>query len=235
MKKLALITATLLLFISSCTKIRKDRDTDQDNIRVNGITDVSLLVNDETQLNVEILYVNSEQERVTLALENIPSGITGSISNKAGIPSFNTTLNFKNTSAAPGLYPVTLVATGEKSGRHAYTFNVRVVGCTEALVRTYFVTDNCTGGSYVSNIEAVSGQPGKIRILNFGNMGINITADVNCFSSGFGQIDIPEQTIGSSTYTGSGQYFVNFGSLQVSLFYTKMTGTTFENCSVNME
>lgn len=240
MKKATLFMALLTLLFSACTKSNDDDDVFSPNFRVDGITDINIFRNSTNSLSLSVVYMNSQQERVRLSLEGLPSGMTAEFTTTSGLPSFSSYLQITNNSVPAGVYPVRLVATGDITGRHTFTFNITAMDCYQALLKSYTANAFCNSpGSYTETATAVSGQTDRVMFNNFENSGADIYAIVDCNGGGggtSGSLTIPAQTVGGVTFSGSGNYWSNFGgNTSISITYTRTTGTTTRTCSMSMQ
>ena len=240
MKKTCLLIALAVVAIVSCNKTTNNTTViaPLPAFTVNGIHDISLQNGGSyygVSLPITVQYSDSAQEVVTLSLSALPPGIAIDTTwVTSGIPTFNTTLTFIDSTAAgatPGNYPMTLTATGSSTKTKTYSFNLKVIAqpsCADSYTGTYtHCTSYCYSGSYYAdNITADATIPNKIWLNNVNNAGTKIYAMVNCNSS---SISIPNQVSGGVIYYGSG---VAYTSHQLSFnLYNSNTGNY---CSISM-
>ena len=217
MKKTFFLLACSAITIASCTK--KDTTTNyygsgQPPFIIDGISNI-VLTNGSTvnaALYLSVQYTDSAQEGVTLSLSALPTGITIDTSwTTYGIPSFNSTLTFYDTSAAgatPGTYPMTLTATSASS-KKIFSFNLKVLAappCTSYVVGKYYnCSSSCGSGTfYTDSIYADPSVANKIWFTNFNNTGYSIYGTLSCRTS---QLTVPLQTAGGNTYSGNGNFY----------------------------
>ena len=233
MKKTTLLLAFLTLLFSACTKVVDD-EYEMPNYRVDGITDISVYSTGATNMPLNVVYMNSEQERVDLSLDGLPAGMTATFTPASGIPTYSSFLQIRSNNTAAGNYPVTLVANGAESGRRTYSFNIRITECASELLGTYTGFNACfAGGSYVDNITAVAGQPNTIQFNNFENTGARVIATVDCGTS---RLTIPTQVVNGITYsTNSGFFNITTTGIFINFNYRRVSaGGGVANCNVNL-
>ena len=238
MKKTCLLFSFAALMLAGCTKNNTTNNitTPLPAFTVNGIHDISLVNGSSGFFDLPISIQNSDssQETVSLFLSSLPTGInvdTTWITN--GIPSFSTDLDLYDTTsngATVGTYPMTLTATGTKSGAKTYTFNIKVhakPSCTTFLVGVYNNCTGCIGTLYRDSVYADPVVVNKIWFTNFNNSGNRVYGIYNCTTEG---ITVPSQTVSGITYSGSGDGFGNSFSHTISVEIN--VGTS--SCSLNM-
>src|ERR1700733_9346627 len=135
MKKSTLLTAIAVVAIVSCNKTTNNTTVYEPMpaFTVNGVHDLVFTNGAFTYDNgfeLAVQYSDSAQEVVTLSLSSLPAGITMDTTwITSGIPTYNTELMLFDTTAtgaAPGIYPMTLTATGTATGKKTYAFNIKV-------------------------------------------------------------------------------------------------------------
>jgi hypothetical protein len=242
MKKTVLfITIAVAGLYAACTKTTNNTTVTgpaTPAFTVSGIHEIDFVNNgiETASMPLTIQYGDSAQENVTLSLSALPAGIamdTGWLTN--GIPTFSTQITLYDTTQAGatlGTFPMTLTAKGAFTGTKTFSFNIKVTPqppCTSFLVGKYTnCFDGCTtSSSYTDSVYADPNVTNRIWFTNLGGMGIKIYGNYNCSSE---QITIPSQTVGSVTYSGSGEGY--YGSSSKTIFLDLFNGTT--TCSVNM-
>ena len=239
---LLLAFAFFLTLVSACKK----EDDDALSIpyvppyRVTGVVDFTLqkritsTASYTTYITVE--YENGEQERVSLALENVPQGLHDTIRTPSGYPSYSSQISYIDSGVAPGNYAVKLITIGEKSGRREYPFNIQVLdvpNCSALVVGSYVASSSCTTSSaYAVTVQAVPSVANRVTISNLNNNGLQVYANVDCSNSSGGgstYLTIPSQDVNGINYSGYGYYGIGGGSqTEMSLtIYQNGTGTCF--------
>ncbi len=248
MKKSLLFLTALVIGFASCKK-------DENNYygpytppyHVEGVHDLTLQKRSNgfpgsAWLNFSVVYENSEQEKITLSLQGLPSGLHYMMDDSSGYPSFSTYASFIDSSAAVGDYTVKLVAKGSVSGKREFPFNVHVLpapSCNAYIAATGFNSrTSCTTGSFMQNITVVAGSPNEVMFSNFDGSGNQVKAVVDCdnSSSSDGYFTIPQQTVNGITYSSTyGRYSINSGGVySVYVSYTYANNTSTGSCTLSM-
>ncbi len=241
MKSAVLFLALLVFGFASCTK-QYDDELNTPAYHVDGVTDLTLIKGSRSGgstpgLQLSVVYENSQQERVHLTLENVPTGLYYKFYTPTGIPTFSSFVSFADSGVAEGNYSMRVVATGENSGRRELVFNMEVTGqpdCSADLIGSgYLSNSSCTSGSFSQSITKATGFTNNIILNNFDNNGTSLRAVVDC---DFQQLTIPLQTINGVTYSGNGSYGISGGQRFISLSVQKSSsggGTNF--CSYSLQ
>jgi hypothetical protein len=212
-----LLTAVSLLSLFGCSKTENITNNipvyNYPGFTVQGITDVHILPDMyAVELPFSVSYHDSIQEKVELSLSELPEGIKINTNwLRSGYPTFYTSLSFFDTillnPALPGTYPVTVTATGEKSGSKKYTFNIivdDVAPITDSFIKVY---PNCVvsgvTGSYADTLIKDPVVTNKVWFKNFANTGQSVAAIFNGLPS-VASITIPSQQINTYTFHGNG-------------------------------
>lgn len=218
--------------LASCSK-SDNNDSLPTNYKIDGIHDVTVqpLVNPNTYFSVNVSYVGTVQERVSLSLEGVPSGCDGNISVTGGYPTFASAISFSDTSALPGTYPIKLVCEGSKSGKKSYDFNLVIKPEPDfgvVYIGTYPNSSNsCVyNGHYTATVTA-SDKINKIYLNNFDNSGNTIYALVSANQ----YLTIPTQTVNGITYSGSSYSYYNGSGFSISLTESSTNGNNY--CTMN--
>lgn len=240
MKKLSLLVALIAIILGGCTKNYYGGDATNPPYRVDGITDFTVSEdNPRFFMDVQLVYMNNEQENVTVTVEDLPAGLYANYQNNSGIPSFYSRIDFYDSSAAPGTYNVKVVTNGSVSGRRTYPFKITVnpiADCKNDLTGSYSAQNFCAVG--VSNFtETVAASPTvarRILINNFENAGFQIYANLSCNTQ---SITIPSQTVNGATYSGSGYFYTNTsGDKTLYIYYNKVySGGGSVSCNLTLE
>lgn len=239
MKKLSLLIALVAVIFGGCTKNYYGDEFSNPSYRVDGITDFTVSENQPAyNMNLQVAYMNGEQENVKVSLEGLPTGLYANIVRPSGVPTFSSYITFYDSSAAPGTYNVKLVTTGSVSGRKTFPITVTVnpvVDCRNELAGSYGANSFCTSGPnpFVVEISSSTSVSKRIVFDNFENSGVQIYGTVNCSAQ---SIQVPSQTIGGITYSGSGSFYKSSsGNMSVYVYYTRtVVGGGSSTCSVNM-
>ncbi len=197
----------------SCKKTTNNTTTlapAQPSFIVTGVSDLQMQnsVLQYAGMNITVQYSDSAQETVTLSLSALPPGIAmDSTWVSSGIPTYYTMLTLFDTtlaSAIPGNYPMTLKATTASGKVKSYSFNLKVKAapdCAGGFTGSYSVASDCLTTSYHDSVTADATVPNKIWFNNMNNTGNKVYGLFSCTSS---EITIPTQTVGSLTYSGTG-------------------------------
>ncbi|PZF72490.1 hypothetical protein [Taibaiella soli] len=232
MKKSYLLPLVVSIGLFSCTKSGTDTtsgtgaNTNKTSYKVNGVVDVSIQNNPDSNTSVTTLTITDtlkSAQKITLSLDGLPNGVSGSLSNTSGYPTYSTVLTFVDTNATPGVYPVKLNCEGSVSGKTTYTIDLTIrpdhdyandwLGTAEGAnipsnsPNTLTYTENITHGDRTN----------RIVFNNFGGYGIKVYADIIDYGTNF---TIPTQTINNTTYFSkidgdiySNQYGKNLNAL----------------------
>ena len=241
MKKSFLLIAFAVVAIVSCTKTTNNTTviSPLPAFTVNGITDVTFTngTNYFISMPLSVQYDDSAQETVALSVSGLPAGITmDTLWVNRGIPSFSTVLSLSDTLLAggnPGTYPVSVVATGSKTGVKTYTFNLNVVSpasCTSAanILGTYTSCYGCSTPRYIDNVTGDPNITNKIWFANVYGTGVNLFGYYNCSTH---SITVPAQTLNGVTYFGLGSASWGSGYHSISLTITNSSSGT---CNVTL-
>lgn len=246
MRRLLLFCALILTAVSACKK-EDDDDLSVPYVppyRVSGVVDFSMqkysFGAELYEMYVALEYENGEQERVTLSLENVPSGLKDSLFVSSGYPSFSSYITFVDSGVAEGVYTLKLITQGEKSGRREFPFTITILGvpdCTSPLTGAYNNSYSfCTGsgGNYSVNVQPAPSVQNRLVFSNLNNNGLQLYADVNCSSSS-PQINVPSQTVNGVTYSGYGYTFTNGqGQSGIYLNVYQSSGGSSNNCNYQL-
>jgi len=241
MNKKLLFLALLVIGFASCKK-DENNEPSKPSYHIDGIIDRSMqkvLFGTPPYLNVNlnVVYEHSDQERVTLTVENLPEGLKAIFSTKSGIPSFNSSLALIDSGVAAGEYTLKLIATGTNSGRKSYEFNLSVLpapDCSPDVIGNGYATQGYCNGSmtHSQNITAVAGQPGRVLFSNFDNTGAQVYAYVTCFND---QLSIPSQAVNGVTYQGSGYYSTSLSGVRtINVNYSRIVGGSSNSCNMQL-
>lgn len=240
MRKVSFIIALLAVIIGGCTKnYYRDSESTNPTYRVDGIQDFWLSEdNPQNAININVVYMNKEQENVTVSVEGLPQGLYAQVFNGSGIPTFNTQISFYDSSAAPGTYKVQLVTTGSVTGRKAFTINVTIkpiVDCKNSLTGVYTGQSFCAAsGMFMANVTPSPTVARRILIDNFENSGFQVYVNLVCTQNA---INMPAQTINGVVYSGSGYFYDNaMGNQTIYLSYSKRFSTGgMTSCNVTFD
>lgn len=226
LKRTTLLIAILAIVFSGCTKRYYDSNNPYTPpYHIDGINDLTLMKSSfpaQTAMFLNVSYMNSRQERLTLSFENVPQGLHYEISNPTGYPSFSSQVIFTDSNTAIGTYTVKLVAKGDSSGRNVYPFTITVLpvpDCTADWTGNFLSTNGCiSGGSFTESVTASSAISNRIFVNNFENSGQTLFVDLDCSSQ---SLSIPTQTIGGFSITGNGEFFMSGSTQFLNLRYFK--------------
>jgi len=207
---------------------------------VNGITDVTLIngTSYHFSMPLTVQYNDSAQETVTLSVSGLPAGFTMDTTwVHRGIPTYNTALSVSDTLLAgytPGTYPVIITATGSQTGTKTYQFNINVVSpasCASSsnVLGTFTHCYACGGNQYTDNVTADPDITNKIWFANVYGTGVKLFGYYDCNTS---ILTFPYQTVGSTSYFGSGNSSLSAGLVRANITLYTSAGT---NCTINMQ
>jgi hypothetical protein len=207
----------LLLTGAGCTKTQNNTNNFQTTtppaqpaFEVSGVKDIIFTnwFGVSVTLDLSVIYLDSAQENVSLSLSSLPAGITMDTGwNNNGIPSYTTSLPLFDTSfkgAAPGNYPVTLIATTPSGKQKSYPFTIKVQPVTWGFLGKY---NNCFtycpfDTAYADSVYVDPVIANKIWFANFSNSGNKIYGIISLPAT----ITIPNQTFGGFTYHGQASF-----------------------------
>lgn len=98
----------------------------------------------------------------------------------------------------------------------------------------YQSSHSCNSGNQNYNVDIDgSVQSQRIYISNFYNFGVTVYVDVNCEEK---TLTIPSQSVGGSTWVGSGYYFDARGNLYLDFqrFFTLNGTNHVDNCDATL-
>ncbi|PZF72489.1 hypothetical protein [Taibaiella soli] len=215
MKKSYLLPLVVSIGLFSCTKSGTDTtsgtgaNTNKTSYKVNGVVDVSIQNNPDSNTSVTTLTITDtlkSAQKITLSLDGLPNGVTGTLSNTSGYPTYTSVLTFVDASnATPGVYPIKLNCEGSISGKASYTINLTVradhdyandwIGTADAITR---LVNGDPGPSFTETITH-GDRPNRVVFHNFFNDGVDVYADIRPDGE---NVDIPSQTINGAIYSG---------------------------------
>lgn len=219
MRKLTtLLLAACALLTYSCNKPGNKAQTQP--YAINGVDDIQIKQGEDDSWNLEVRSIGPVYETVTLSITGLPQGVTATMTQSSGQPTFFSTVVFKNTNALPGSYPCVLTASSPEAGASTYNFMLKIsnpILC--GLIRNYTGYTSCDTTKFLSNIIAtappIEDSINIVQINNFANHGLNVKANIDCATS---TVDIPLQwfnsntvsVVGSGTFTGGASMSVNY-------------------------
>lgn len=159
--------ALFLLVVSLFPACKKKEENNNMRFLVNNVSDVVINQYTDTTIFItpEIKYLSGDQEPVTLSLSSLPEGMTGEIITITGYPTYTAKFSLNCYFISEGSFPVTITASGAKSGTKTLTFNVIVKprSCPQysGLLGLYNSSGCNSGGArYV----LTSSKPGEVII-----------------------------------------------------------------------
>lgn len=215
---LAVTALALAASFSSCSKGGSDpssgSSTRKTSYKVNGLTDVSVQNNPDSNTSVTTLTITDtlkSAQKVSLSLEGLPNGCGGNLSITSGYPTYTTVLTIVDTNATPGVYPIKLNCNGDVSGKTTYTINMTVrpdhdfandfVGMVSASYRIFSGTNYNTYSENTTHGDRAN----RIVFHNFLDEGAQIYADLDPAGQ---YLTIPAQTINGITYENTGSFLL---------------------------
>ena len=224
-----LFVPALVIVYLSCKKGASN------DFSVTGFSDVSISKLDTFSIPLQIKKTSGDPGTVSLAITNLPPGVTAYFSTASGAPDYSTTLKiYADNNAAEITSSITLSASSTNAGSKTYTSHLIVapaVDCETQLVRSYTTFDSCSPRmpviGYTQTISKSSTR-NRINIANFANTGSTIYADLDCFR---GTVTIPSQVLGAYTISGGGPFY-NADSMVIT--YTA-AGPSPHACTMHMK
>ncbi|RYD51509.1 MAG: hypothetical protein EOP52_10995 [Sphingobacteriales bacterium] len=250
MKTQLLAVAAAVTVLASCTKeyttVNVAGEPYRPAFRVSGISDLTF---EKTPFGnpslvympLQVVYDHGESQKVTLQLSGVPQGIRDTMPISSGYPDFSTNAIFYYEGAANGDYPIKLSAKADTGKAQEYSFTIKVKGdtsCSGYLTGTpYRTTSTCSGGAAsFENTLSKNGTGGDtMYINNFENNNSALMCLISCRMS---QINIPNQVLMGSTYSGYG--YLNTGqsgsgiALNLTIFKKNNTTQVTTNCTYYM-
>ncbi len=231
MKKLStLLLFAVTVFAFSCNK----GNTPQTQpYAIDGVDDINVRQGEDDSWDLTIRALGPIHETVTLSVSGLPQGMTYTMNNPDGMPTFNSTVIFRNISALPGAYPCVLTASSPEAGKSTSEFTVKIAApyvC--GLLRNFDATSSCDS-NYILNISAlnppIEDSINTVKIFNISNSGATFTATVDCSNN---TITILAQSVILNgdliQVVGSGQFS---GSDVITLNYTLTINGIPETCT----
>lgn len=199
---------------------------------VTGLTGVTLLPDESTQLVLSIQHKSGEQGQVSLTLKDMPVNVAYNFSAQNGTPTFGSILEIQAQGATGGDYTPSLVVTPLNGEAKSYPFSLKIdesqtADCRDLAIGVYNKTGTGCGSSYEFEILKHPSSLSQI-IIKAGNAGMGtvppgftIYAYIeNCDTK---KIIIPETPLpGGSTIKGDGKIL---GSKKIELFFDGCTDT----------
>lgn len=213
------VAVVLLLLLVQCKKTSTTNNYITTNhlerVTVEGLTSVNLSKGKQTALLLNIVYNSNTQEKINLAVSELPAGITATFTGPAsGYPSFGTSILFSDTSSAPateGSYNVVLSVTGDGTISKQLPFTVLVLPASDTFCPRQYagIYQSCrTSTSNFSDTATLDATVyNKLWFRNFANRHENVYALFNCSN---GDITLPQQIVGTDTIVGTGN-LINTG------------------------
>jgi hypothetical protein len=215
MKKQIMALMVALIAMPSCNKTSSTTSNNtispavsKPEFLVNGLTDITFttFTNFYTTVNVSVQYVDSAQENVSLSYSGFPAGMGIDTTNMSGFPDFTSTLSIIDTGAIPGAYPITLTAVTPSGNVKKYSFNLNINPMPTAFLGKYTKCSFKCSSSDAQYTDSIYTDPSnfkKIWFSNFGNTGNKAYGLISFDSFLDPVLNIPAQTIGGNTYSGS--------------------------------
>lgn len=212
MKKLStLLLLAISVFAISCNK---GNDPQTQPYAVDNVDDINVMQGEDDSWDLTVRALGPVYETVSLSISGLPQGMTATMSAKEGMPTFNSTVVFSNTSALPGSYPCVLTASSPEAGKSTYEFTVKIAApIVCGLIQDFNATSVCDA-PYILDISAlnppIEDSINTVEIFNISNSGATFQAQVNCSNN---TISIPAQSLtlngdfiqlsGTGTFNGS--------------------------------
>jgi|GEM_PF-976336 len=234
-KQFSRLALTVLAILAGCTKPTVNNTinvstAELPSFTVSGLTNLTVTngggTYDYVSCQLTVNYNDSAQQMVTLSLSGLPAGITLDSADftATAYPNFSTAILLYDSTlagATPGIYDLTLTATGSLGEVRSYPFKLTVKApppCTSTVVGKYiscYCSCNSTG-NYTDSVYADPNTLNKIWFKNFANTGQLVYGILLCSAS---QVQIPAQTVGSYTFSGTGSFstgLIDFSSLIIN-------------------
>lgn len=238
MKKISLALLVASSFIYGCTKTTTEYytttapQTDDSVYVISGLTDLNLYRNSKDSLMLSITKPLNKQDRVTMAVSGLPTGVTATITPNGGYPPFDAKIVFTAKEIAVGDYPITVTASTDAGILKTFSIILHVTlksDCSGEIVGSYVATSLCsTSGSQTNSVFiGQTSTKNRVQFSNLWPLFNTFTADVNCSNS---NIVIPSQVLQFSTDTISGGGTYNEDSVVIT-YTIKYSGGGSETCS----
>ncbi|RYD55000.1 MAG: hypothetical protein EOP56_17395 [Sphingobacteriales bacterium] len=212
---------------------------------IGGVQDVTLTsATDEKELMLAFSPMTSVQKRLTLSVEGLPDGVTGSFSMPTGNVPFVSDLTIKNDFAEAGTYDVTVRGKAEDELTKSLKFKLSVPSYTcierlKAKVSGYrHAGTGIPGGTPISapvfKGNRIWFESLYVETKNPGTMGAyseyirNFEADIDCEH---GTLTIAKNADGSYVYEGSGTF--SFTEKKFHIDYTVTSGPKKMNFTID--
>lgn len=158
MKKALLLSLLSAILLLACSKEEKKAE---DSFIVNGISDLSLAKDTEIYLPLEIKHVAGTQEKVTITVEGLPSGVTAEATPQSGTPTYVTSVRFHaSEDAIEGSKQIRIKAAGASGATKTYDFALNVtrqINCGTKLIGTYDVANSFYNDGVLMSTEKYTG------------------------------------------------------------------------------
>lgn len=194
MKKLStLLLFAVTVFAFSCNK---GNSPQTQPYAIDGVDDINVRQGEDDSWDLTIRALGPIHETVTLSVSGLPQGMNYTMNHPDGMPTFNSTIVFRNISALPGAYPCVLTASSAEAGKSTYNFTLKIAApyvC--GLLRSFDATSTCDA-DYILSISAlnppIEDSINTVKIFNISNSGATFEADVDCSNN---TVTIPLQTV----------------------------------------
>jgi len=215
--------------IASCSKSSdKTGSNDSFDYTISPVDNVTLKMNANTSLPVQVKKVSGTTEMVSLAVSGLPANVTAAFNSIEAEPDFTTQLNILvQGNATVGSYPVKIVGLSKSGVSHEqlFTLNVKNENCALDMVGTWQGNSTCQSTNFVSNVTADPLYPYHFTINNFGNTGLNVDGTIDCNT---GKVTLSSKSNSSiGVDDGTGTYTDN----NMTINYTLSAPGTHMSCA----
>ncbi len=203
MKKMlrCLLIPSLTILVLCCKK--KDNEDNQaatPSFMVSNLQDFRVRNNDSVDWEIPVEWRSGEQEKVTVAIEGLPPGVTSTPKEISGRPPFKPRFKIAANLADLGDYTISVRTSSAAQGVKSYDMLLTVASaqvCGVALEGTYDKSTstymNSTRTYRQASVKALK-SANKVRITCACTQSYDATAEINCDTR---TLTIPEQLVSS--------------------------------------
>jgi hypothetical protein len=249
MRKILILSCCVSLLFSACSKDDNDPKNSGavDNSMkyiINGITDVTVEQTGELNIPLEIKYESGNQEKISLAVNELPENMGADFTSPNGIPSFATFMRLYTSYPKAGTYPVKITGTTESGKQKSWNMSVKVnplpydidTACVAAITGEYNGTD-CEGKSYKVNILRGEYSTGNydlvIKPFPFADNMWGVRARLSCRS---GMFFISGRSGNTMYETSTPISIADPKNIVINFqYYHTGTGTSANNCKLTLK
>ncbi len=222
-----LVVVGLCAILFSCKKAAEEKKPSDPPFTIANLQDITIRNNSFTIVDMPVDLRAGQQEKVTLRLDSLPSGITATPDSITGRPTFHPRFTLSSRWAYPGIYPISVGVRTESGRQDKYSINLIVQptdSCGKLLSGKYYQTTSTherkVYGNYLAEIEATE-TPNIARVKCSCKEYYDIKATVYCEVK---TIVIPEQEAAPWGHTVKGVgYILDSNIIVLNYTYTYAT------------